>query len=113
MKIISLITNSGDKVYYDRKFIDAIYDHADFLKTHHDTTTREITRREASIYYGDFFGLLDHFKIEKKYHFSIMIVNGFKSSEDFNEEINIVYIPSTIEIDRIKYTHMSKEVRSI
>ncbi len=97
-----------EDVYYSAGFIQTIEDHLSFLRTGSTIKTISVTDQQNIKYEGDFYGLLDDCRIDKKYHQIVLRVNGYDSSGDFDGNIEYFIIPDFSEVEEIKMLYLTK-----
>ena len=51
----------------------------------------------ANIYTGDYYGLLSHLKVEIELWFVVMLLNGLKTSYDYDGLHTVVVVPNIAE----------------
>lgn len=100
MKINYLAAELGDEVFYSLEFITLIESHLDYLRTNVSQTVA-IGDLQSYKYEGDLYGLFSELRIEKKYHYTVARVNGYKNSNDYNGELINLIIPNLSEISRL------------
>lgn len=110
MRIHDIATAAGDSGYYDQGFLNTINDHLTYLKKLPRNRVHTLTYQIADKYNGDFFGLLDHLQIPKKYHYSIMLINDLLSSSDYGMDKITLIIPDTSEIELIKSIYDTRQM---
>ena len=67
--------------------------HITYLKNYPGSKTVAVEGQIADKFAGDFHGLLDFLRIDKKYHYLIMRVNDLYSSADYSGEVTEVFVP--------------------
>lgn len=108
MRIHSLETPSGGTTYYDSAFLNLLEDHLDYLKKLPSNRFYTTTYQLADKYQGDFYGLLDHLQLPKKYHYIVMRVNSLLTSSDYTADQITIIIPDVSEIDLLKAVYDTK-----
>lgn len=83
--------------------------HIPYLKTHEQTQYVEVTGQQAEMYRGDFHGLLDSLRVNKKYHYIVTRVNGLLSSTDYDGVTTGIYVPNPSTISSFLATYESIE----
>jgi len=107
MDIYSLTIPSGDDIFYTKSFMDTLESHVGYFRTSRKTTTIQVDPKKAIIYNGDFFGYLNEFKIDQKYHWIIMRVNDLYSTFEFNIDKTELVIPDRDEIEQIRCAYVA------
>lgn len=105
---INNLTRTIDPVYYSAGFLQTIEDHLSFLRMDAPISTISVSDQQNIKYEGDFFGLLDDSKIDKKYHHIVLRVNGYVNSADFKGDIDYFVIPDFSEVEEIKALYITK-----
>lgn len=100
MKINFLTNDTGEDIFYSNEFIVLIESHLEYLRTTNSQLI-SVTDLQSYKYEGDLYGLLEELRYEKKFHYAITRVNGYKNSNDYNGEPISLLIPSLSEIVRI------------
>lgn len=111
--IIDNIDNQGSAIYYSDTFRQMIEDHMDVLKTMTTTQTRLITDDDWATLYkyeGDFYGLLGALQLDRKYHWTIMRMNGYRSRFEATTDISTLLLPDWSYVDKL--AQLSKEKKS-
>jgi hypothetical protein len=74
--------------------------HLEYLRNHTGNRILTVPELQADIYAGDYYGLLNYLRIDKKYHYLVMRINGLFSSGDYNGENVSVIVPSFDVVNR-------------
>lgn len=98
-----------DSVVLDPNFYVLMDSHVDFFRKHPNTQAIAIPGQQAEKYRGDFTGLLDSQSIDKKYHYLIMRVNGWSSSQEYDGATLSFLLPDTTLMARVIMTYKSVE----
>ena len=101
LAITQFITRTGHKSFYGEKWRTLIEDHIDYLKEHPDTTILEVSPMAAYQYKHNFFGVLTDHAIPEQFHWAIMRINGFYSSDEFTEDVRNLYIPASEVLSKL------------
>ena len=64
-------------------------------------TTKAVEEVWAEVYQGDFYGLLQHLKIDKQYHRFVLSFNELKSPLDYTKDRLSIKIPNLEYIGRM------------
>jgi hypothetical protein len=110
--LLSSMDNFGPANYYSKTFRQMIEDHLLVLKNMPTNTIRQITSDDWAVldrYVGDFYGFLTELSYERRYHWTIMRLNGFRSRYDLNLELTQLILPDWSYIDKL--AALSKEKR--
>jgi hypothetical protein len=108
--LIDNIDNPGPAIYYTDTFRQMIEDHLSVLKTMATTQTRIITDDDWATLYkyeGDFYGLLTAMMYDRRYHWTIMRMNGYRSRFEATTQISQLLIPDWAYVDKL--AQLSKE----
>lgn len=100
----------GADIYYQKGFLDVLESYMDYFRNLNNLTTIVVTVEDKAIYKGDFFGYLTKMKVSNNLHWVIMRLNNMYSPFEFNEETNIINIPPSDEIDRIRQIYLNNPV---
>lgn len=100
MNINYLMSDVTDDIYFSSEFAVAIESHLDYLRIYNPQYVT-ISDLQSYKYEGDLYGLLQELKYEKKFHYVIARVNGYKNSNDYNGEIVTLIIPNLTEVLRL------------
>lgn len=98
-----------DDLLLDRDFYNVLESHITFLKENAGTTELTIPGLTASIYAGDFYGLLNHLNIDKKFHYIVLRCNGLYASGDYDGICDTVVLPPIGTMNSIFILQNSKE----
>lgn len=108
--ILDNIDNQGSAIYYSETFRQMVEDFLTVLKTMSTTQVRTITDDDWATLYkyeGDFYGLLGALQIDRKYHWTVMRMNGYRSRFDANTQITQLLTPDWSYVDKL--AQLSKE----
>lgn len=106
--LAELITDVDD-LLLDRSFYNVLETHISMLREDSGTLALTVPDLTASIYAGDYYGLLNHLSIDKKFHYIVMRVNGLYSSGDYKGEDVVVLYPPPGAMNSIFILQNSKE----
>lgn len=81
------------------EFISALESYIPFLREHPESKTAEISLHQAAKFRGDFYGLLNELGWDKKYHLTILRMNGYMSSTDYEGETTLILYPPQNVVD--------------
>jgi len=108
--ILDSIDNQGPAIYYTDTFRQMVEDHLSVLKNMSTTQTRIITSDDWATLYkyeGDFYGLLYAMGYDRRYHWTIMRMNGYRSRFEATDQIVALLIPDWSYVDKL--AQLSKE----
>lgn len=91
-----------EDAYHDPGFILIIETHLTLLRNATGAKLLPVTEQQGYKYEGDFYGLLDDLKIEKKYHLVVLRVNDLLSSADYKGDMSHVILPSISQVELLK-----------
>lgn len=100
MIIDYLMSDVSDDVYFSPEYITMIESHLDYLRIYNPKYVN-ISSLQSYKYEGDLYGLLQEMRYEKKFHYVIARVNGYKNSNDYNGEVFNLLIPNLSEVIRL------------
>ena len=108
MKLLTKLLNSGSLTFYSEHFRVFLESHIGYFKEMNETQVKVIDPHHLYRYEGDLYGYLrQELKIDSKYHWFIMRLNNYFSSEDFRHDYKTgptivrILIPSLSEIDTL------------
>ncbi len=108
MKIHGLMAPISDKTFYEEGFMIALEAQLSYLKSLPTNRAYTVTPHIANKHKGDFYGLLDHLDIPKKYHYLILLINNLLSSSDYSDSQLTIILPDVGEIDLIKAVYNTR-----
>ncbi len=108
MSLLSELTLPDPRVLREDYYV-LLESHIPMLRSHAETQLIEINGQQAEKYTGDFHGLLDSLRIDKKYHYLITRVNGYNCSTDYDGLRKSFYVPSIDIISSFLATYGSIE----
>lgn len=108
MSLLDMLSIPED-VVKERDYYELFESHVTYLKNLSSTQVTSITEHQASIYQGDFYGLLYKLGVEKKYHYPIMRVNGLLASSNYDGKTTEIILPSLSEMNAITTIYSSNE----
>lgn len=94
--------------FFEEDFIHTLESHLTHLRNT-NVQFKTIDTHLLDKYRGDFYGLLDELGIGKQYHYIVMRVNGFNSSDNYRSNMTAIVIPSFTEIESIKDIYRTKK----
>lgn len=109
MSTLAELITEPDDLLLDRNFYNVLESHIPFLKKDSGTTVMTISDLTASIYAGDFYGLLNHLGIDKKFHYIVLRINDLYSSSDYLGTDVVVLVPAVGLMNSIFILQNSKE----
>lgn len=110
MYINNLAAQTGDDAFYEQGFHHLIESHFTYLLSLPNTAAITIEPSLAYRHIGDLFGALDELGIPKQYHHTIMRLNGYYCTGDFQQETQTLVIPDLAEIDLLKSIYRSTTI---
>ena len=75
--------------------------HVSWLRSHKDTKTIHVEGLDADRFTGDFYGLLVETSVDRRYHYTVLKVNGLLSSSDYDGKQQALVLPSMAAMDRV------------
>ena len=109
MKVDSIMTPDGATVYYDPLFRVMLESHLTYLRGLPTTKLLTLDPNSVYTYEGDLFGLLDSLKINKIYHWIIMLINGIDSPNDIDGTLISLVIPDFGVIETLKGIYLTRK----
>lgn len=101
MQILNIHPNI-EETYYNEDFLHMLESHMTLIKQSQNGLILPVSALQKGKYEGDFYGLLDDLRVDKKYHYIVMRFNGLISSADYAGDSDTVMIPDYGLIDNIK-----------
>lgn len=101
-----------EDAYHDPKFLLIIETHLTQLRGSEGAKLLPIAEQQGFKYEGDFYGLLDDLKIDKKYHFIVLRVNDLLSSADYKGDLTHITLPSLSQVEILKAVFQTSEENS-
>jgi hypothetical protein len=105
---IDTLSTVIEDAYYSEGFMQVIEDHLSYLRSYDGVVVNQLTNTQCVKYQGDFFGLLNDLKIDKRYHYAVMRVNDLFSPADFTGDINQIVVPNLSQVDMLKNIYQTK-----
>ena len=100
MSLLSILPQDNDNMK-DEAYFRLLESHLSFLRNHPSNTIASATGQVADMFEGDFYGLLNHLRVDIKYHYITMRVNGLYCSSDYDGTQTEIVIPSRDAVNRI------------
>lgn len=75
--------------------------HISYLRNYPGSKTVAVEGQIADKFAGDFYGLLDFLRIDKKYHYLIMRINDLYSAADYTGEVTEIFVPPIGNINQL------------
>lgn len=107
MHIHNLQTDLED-VYNSNDYKVMIESHLNYLIGLKTNNVSYITQQQNYKFEGDFYGLLNEMKIDKRFHYAIMRVNNLSNSNDYKGDRDFITVPSLTELNLLKSILTSK-----
>ena len=101
MQINSLATDI-ETIFHETNFLVTMESHLTHLRSSANIRLLPISKHQSYKYEGDLYGLLDDLRVEKKYHYIVMRLNNFDTSNQFKGDIEHIAIPDLNEIEILK-----------
>lgn len=101
LSINSMIANPGPASFYTEAWRVLVEDHIDYFRKHPDTARLDISGIKRYQHNFDLFSILVEHAIPNQYHWAIMRINGFSSTNDYLEDMEYILIPSDTELNRL------------
>lgn len=98
-----------EDIHKERSYYEEIEAHLTYFKNHSTTKMISVEANEAAIYKGDFYGLLNSLRIDKKYQYPIMRVNGMLCSSDYDGLKTLFIQPADAVINDVVTVYLSVE----
>ncbi len=109
MDIVNLMTSTGDDSYYEEAFLNIIDSHLTYLKSLSTTSIVTLDNQLTYKHEGDLTGLLDEMNYHKRFHYSIMRINGMRSTNELKFDRTTLIIPDFTEIDLLNSIYRTKK----
>jgi hypothetical protein len=101
------MTDAGDDTYHEDNFRILLEAYLPYFRSNPTNRQVNITVNQGLVWQGDFNGLLDSLKINKKYHFIITLLNSIKSSYRYAGDLDFIILPDFTEVDQINSVYSS------
>lgn len=108
MYINRLVKNTSDNGYFEHNFIVMLESHMTTLRTSENLTPINVTSQQNYKYVGDLYGLLTELGIDLKYHYITSRFNGYKNSNDFKGDKEVLILPDFSQIELLKTLQQTK-----
>lgn len=108
MLINNLVFKSAPKEYYSDKFRIVLDSHLHLFQNSNMHSIITIDKGKAYVWEGDFYGLLDDLKIDRKLHWLTMRLNNIVSQFNFDIDISFLKIPKEDEVNKIYNLYRTK-----
>lgn len=102
MRYMRLANDSGPAFYYTASWRQVVEDNLTVLRNARDSKQHQVDPMSGYRHEGDFIGYLTSLKIDPRYHYVIMRVNGMKDGSEFNEFSGSLIIPPEDAIERLR-----------
>ena len=102
MSLVDNFPTNYPTAFYDEKFRAILEDHIAFLKSNVNTKTVRVVGVDAIKYRGDLNGYLTLIKVPHHHHWITMRLNDFTNPNQFDETIQILYIPDQSLLEKIR-----------
>lgn len=109
MSLLDILEIPED-VVNDPNYYVHLETHVEYLKYHKGTMVLSVTGLEAEKYKADFYGLLLSLKVERKYHYLVMRMNGYANSSDYDGIRTDILYPDVGEAARVIDIYSSLEL---
>lgn len=96
---------SGEPEFYEPGFRTVIEDHLDYLRNLEGTRILRVEPAEAWRWRFNFYGLLKYKKLDERYRWIILRVNGLINPLDFDGTQTHFKIPDGAVMDRLLQTY--------
>lgn len=110
--ILEAIDEFGEAVFYSKRYRQMLEDHLTLLQGMKNDV-RQITQNDWATlnrYVGDFYGFLTAIGIPRKYQWTVMRLNGFRSRFDLDLTLTSLQTPDYAYISKLG--QLSKEKRA-
>jgi hypothetical protein len=110
--LLSTVDPSGPAIYYSEKFRQMVEDHLLILRALPGNTTYQIANDDMAKlnrYTGDFYGFLTALNLDRRYHWTILRMNGFRSRFDLDLTLTHLLLPDYAYLDKL--SQLCKEKR--
>lgn len=107
--INSLMVREGPGLFYTQAFRNVLEDHLEYLRNHQNTEALPIEDHPSHKYEGDFYGLLQHYRIKAEHRWLVMRLSGLTSPTDYHGQVTQAVIPSETEVNKIVQLYRASE----
>ena len=105
---IDILSDPIEDTFMDKNFLILLESHLTYLRNTTAVKALIISNQQLVKYIGDFYGLLDDLRINKKYHYITMRLNNLTNRGDFNSDKTFILIPDFEEINLLKNIYLTK-----
>lgn len=109
MKVDLMMDAAGGDVYYSNEFKMVLESHLGYFRRLPTTKLFDIDPKLAYMYEYDLSGLLTAMRVDKKYHWLIMVMNGIKSPFDVTQTLKTLVMPAFSEVEKVKGVYLTKK----
>lgn len=107
MDINKLSIAPGDDIWYSKGFMDVLESHLVYLRNSQKAGRFIVDKDIAYIYTGDFYGYMNYRKVQQRFHWIYMRVNGYLSSFEFKPDVDSLIIPSSQDLEHIRLSYIN------
>lgn len=75
--------------------------HRSYLRNHESTVRQVVDKNKARPFYYNLYGYLTTTKIPSQLHWIVMMLSDMNSPEDFNGDVDMLYLPDIAVIEEI------------
>ncbi|HRM29451.1 MAG TPA: hypothetical protein PLH48_02845 [Acinetobacter johnsonii] len=108
MDIYKHLINMGPEVFYEPGFRIVLEDHLTYLINHPSSEVFTVEPGPAHKYEGDFYGLLQAYKLPAYMHWIIMRMNSMTSPMEYRDNKLDILKPSAEVLEKIRNTYKSQ-----
>jgi hypothetical protein len=101
MKINTDAIYTGDSTYYSDNFTLIVKYCKQYFYDNNLVQYTTVSELIAYKYIGDFYGLLDYLKVQKRFHRVLLFLNNLKSSADYKGEFTSILLFDISVLDQI------------
>lgn len=109
MTLSNFMSPPGDDTYYEDAFLNIVDSHLLYLQNRPDTVLLPVDAHLVYKHEGDLSGLFDEIGYPKKYHYTLMRMNGFRSTNELKLGITTLIVPPFSEIDLLNAVYRTKK----
>ena len=100
MRVLDELTSVYPSVYFTPAFKLAMENMLPFIRTSPSLQAFAIEPYESAVFEGDFYALLQKYKVPKNEHYLAMRLNGMKNPSDYTGEQMVFLLPPAGFIQR-------------
>lgn len=102
LSLVAYQADPGEAVYFDEGWQTVVETHLPILRLDTNTQALPIDPHDAYMFRGDFFSLMQVYKIPAKYHYIALRANNLTSPMDYREDMINLIMPGDQIIESLR-----------